>query len=310
MEICIHYYFMMSLLFSFIFFLVGPSINGNIYFGIIDSNVDSINIYDCGRYTDLISDEKDELRKNFFKKERSKCRRHKAMNGLEHTIFSLFFILGVIFGIINLSKGAIGESRQNEIKHQITYITIISIIIEFIITLIYLVYSFYIFENDSPSFIDFNNLIEMTSEIQEKKNIPLTEIKYAYPVNGIIKTDKNGAFAKFNTETNKYELLFPPKEKEKIYDSYAKYKELNKKQYNFNKELYVKKIMIYFLSIVNIMIFNRFYTEIYKKKFLLMLMVLILNVIIYIIIIMEKVYIIVIYILYGLLHCLFQFLFF
>ena len=163
MEICIHYYFMMSLLFSFIFFLVGPSINGNIYFGIIDSNVDSINIYDCGRYTDLISDEKDELRKNFFKKERSKCKRHKAMNGLEHTIFSLFFILGVIFGIINLSKGAIGESRQNEIKHQITYITIISIIIEFIITLIYLVYSFYIFENDSPSFIDFNNLIEMTS---------------------------------------------------------------------------------------------------------------------------------------------------
>ena len=64
----------------------------------------------------------------------------------------------------------------------------------------------------------------MTSEIQEKKNIPLTEIKYAYPVNGIIKTDKNGDFANLTLKQKKYELLFPPYEKENIYDSYAKYK--------------------------------------------------------------------------------------
>ena len=68
-----HYYFIMSLFICFWLFLYGPSINGNIYFGAIDSNIDSTNIYDCGRYTDLISDEKDELRKSFFQKERSKC---------------------------------------------------------------------------------------------------------------------------------------------------------------------------------------------------------------------------------------------
>ena len=241
MKTLFHIYFFISLFFSICIFYLGPSIQGNIYFGIYDLEVKSTDIYDCGRYTDLISDEKDDTRKNFFKKERSKCRRHKAMKGLEYTLFGLHFIIGVIFGILSLFISSHSFRYEDDLKKEIKYITFFFSIIGAILTIIYIGYSCYIFDKDSPSFIDFKNLIEMSSEIQEKKNIPLEQIKYAYPINGIIKTNKNGAFAKFNPEMNKYELLYPPKEDKNIYDSFAKYKELYMKQYNFNKELYIKK---------------------------------------------------------------------
>ena len=241
MEFLYHIYFFISLFFSISIFYLGPSIQGNIYFGMYDLEVKTTDIYDCGRYTDIILDEKNDLRKNFFKNERSKCRRHKAMKGLEYTLFGLHFITGIIFGILSLFFSSDNFHHKDDLRIEVNAITLFFSIIGSILTIIYIGYICHIFDKDSPSFIDFRNLIEMSSEIQEKNNIPLDEIKYAYPINGIIKTNENGAFAKYNPEMNKYELLYPPIEDKNIYDSFAKYKELYMKQYNFNKELYIKK---------------------------------------------------------------------
>ena len=215
------------LIFSIIANSIGQNVRENKYFGSYIVGVSSWDIYDCGRYNSLIDNSLNKIQKNIFKMERSKCRRHKAMIGLEYSIISLNFI----FSIISIFLGIFLKAGEDS-DHTTAKIGLFYPIIGFILSVIYIGYSGYILNNDSPTFIDYNNIYEISN---------ISPINSVFPKNGIIKINEEGAFAKLNKETNKYELLYPPKDQEDIYGSFAKYKDLEKKQYNFNKYLYIKK---------------------------------------------------------------------
>ena len=211
------------LFFSVILYNFGPITKGNKYFGAYIVGENSWDVYDCGRYNSLIDNSDNKIRKNIFEKERSKCRRHKAMVGLEYTLIPLNFIFSIICIILGI---ALKVESYPDHETQTAFIGIIYSIIGLILTVIYIGFSGYIFNNDSPSYIDYNNINEILN---------ISSINSVFPKNGIIKINEKGAFAKLNEETNKYELLYPPNDEEHIYACFAKYKDLGKKQYNFNK---------------------------------------------------------------------------
>ena len=131
------------------------------------------------------------------KKAKNRCNRDKAMYGLEYSSL----IIDVICGFICTVLGLLHYFDIAKPFEKVTgIIGLATGIIGFILTLFYVIYSAYIFSND-PS--------------------------YEY------KREKDLAFAKF--EDNKgYKCLFY---KDKDEDSiYAKYSDLGKKQYNYNKK--------------------------------------------------------------------------
>ena len=91
------------LVFSLIISLNGPMTSGNIYVKNYYSNINGMNIQDCNKITELLNSELNTDRKDFFKKERNKCRRLKAMCDLEYFISFFnctFAFLCCIFGFL------------------------------------------------------------------------------------------------------------------------------------------------------------------------------------------------------------------
>ena len=157
----------------------------------------------CKKESDLYNYYKDnnDAQKDNQKKVLNKCNRNKAMHDLEYTSFIFDIFLGCFCCILSL----LHFFNVGKYCEKITGIIGISLgFIGFIFTFIYIIYSAYIFNNDND---------------------------------GTDKLYENGAYMK--AEGNKYVYLFTEEEYRK--DSnviYAKYKDLGKKQYNYNSELY------------------------------------------------------------------------
>ena len=210
---------------SFIFFLVstiitllsvavfntGPIINGKIgsdednpwktlnCMMISDQYKDKKEEYD----KEIDEEEKNEIDKDMksLKKQRDSCNRKKAMYGLEYSAFTIDLIIGFVCSLLGLLH-YLDEGKSFIPKTGL--IGLISGAIAFIISLIYLIYSILVYSKDT---------------------------------NGNIKTDENGVFAKWDNTHGVYMCLFYEKDNE---DSiYAKFNELGKKQYNYNKDLYI-----------------------------------------------------------------------
>ena len=224
------------LAFSIFIFLNGPMTKGNIYVQNLYIMNNGLNILDCGSYTDIIKEEIIEKKVKFYKKERSKCRRLKAMTGLEYfiSIYNILLLMVIIICGLLMEKSIYREV--------ILFIGSIFILPGIILTIIYTIYNGYIFRNDSPSFIDYQDLIRASTNALILYNYPVEPIWFGVPKNGIIKTNSNGVYAVFNQQTMKYKLLnYDYNKPEKIYDIYTKYKELGSNNYNFNEQLYKKK---------------------------------------------------------------------
>ena len=221
------------IVFNFVIWLNGPMIKGNIYIKMDYSNIKGMNIKDCKKITELMNNELDIYRKDFFKMERNKCRRLYAMLSLEYCIVYINCIFGFICCIIGfLDTGAAGGFG------------VLSSIIGFVLTLVYTIYNGYILHHDSPSYIEYNDLIKMSTKTLILFNTPIEPITYAHPKNELIKTDSNGIYANYDKSLQRYKLKFSSEENGDIYASYAKYKDLYLSAYNFNKTLYIKKNMI------------------------------------------------------------------
>ena len=210
---------------SFIFFLVstiitllsvavfntGPIINGK-----IGSDEDNPwKTLNCMMISDQYKDKKEEYDKEIdeekkneinkdmksLKKQRDSCNRKKAMYGLEYSAFTIDLIIGFVCSLLGLLH-YLDEGKSFIPKTGL--IGLISGAIAFIISLIYLIYSILVYSKDT---------------------------------NGNIKTDENRVFAKWDSTHGVYMCLFYEKDNE---DSiYAKFNELGKKQYNYNKDLYI-----------------------------------------------------------------------
>ena len=127
--------------------------------------------------------------------------RKKAMYGLEYASL----IIDLFFGFICAILGLLHYLDIGKYFEKITgIIGLATGIIGFILTLIYVCYSGYIFTHD----------IDNSSKTY--------------------KLNEDGSFAKWDANENKYKCLFYKSDDEKAI--YAKYNELGKKRYNYDKE--------------------------------------------------------------------------
>jgi len=142
------------------------------------------------------------------KKEKNKCNREKAMYGLEYSALILDITLGFICAVLGLLH-YFDVAKPFE---KITGIIGLSTgIITFILTLVYICYSGYIFT----------------------KHIAISyDSGYSNYRTTLLKLDKEGAFAK--KDGNQYKCLYYKNNKDN--SAYAKYSDLGKRQYNYEKK--------------------------------------------------------------------------
>lgn len=151
--------------------------------------------------TPLTGDEKKKALKP-MKRELNFCNGRKAMYGLERASF----IIDVILGFLCLNLGLLHYFDVGKPFEKVTgIIGLATGIIQFILTLVYVCYSGYIFTNDSPGDSSF------------------------------YKADKDGAIATWDDSKNKYKCDFYDKDDENAI--YAKYSDLWKKAYNYDKDI-------------------------------------------------------------------------
>lgn len=186
-------------IFSVICICTAPIINHVIY------GSSSWNTQNCELISDQYENEDNLIKKNTYKLTLKECRNRKAMYGLEYSAL----ILDVILGFICLILGLLHYFDIAKPFEKITgIIGLSSGVIEFILTMVYLGYSSYVFTNGIV--IDTND---------------------SY----VLKRNKDWALADLSDESrNTYKCLFS---KIEDYGSlFAKYSDLGKKQYNYNKE--------------------------------------------------------------------------
>ena len=142
-----------------------------------------------------------EVKKYTYEWKIDRCEREKAMYNMEYTAFIFDVVIGFVCGLLGLLHYL---QLKKEFVEKTGLIGLICGGVGFILTFVYvvlngLVYTSY-YDNDS-----------------------------------IKKTNGDGAFAEMKQE-GKYECLYFDKV-ENIYAYIAKYSDLNKKQYNYNKDL-------------------------------------------------------------------------
>ena len=135
------------------------------------------------------------------KKELNLCNRQKAVYGLEYSSL----IIDVILAFICLILGLLHYFDIAKPFEKVTgIIGLATGIIQFVLTLVYVCYSGYIFTNDTPR------------------------------SSSLLKADKDGVIATW--DNGNYKCDFYDKDDE--YAIYAKYNEMGKKIYNYNKDMY------------------------------------------------------------------------
>ena len=173
--------------------------------GPVINNIVSINpSKNCKQYSDQYDQYKkagilNEASKKYLKKQLHKCNRDKAMYGLEYSSL----IMDIFFNFVCCLLGFLyyyGVAKGFE--KLIGIFGLASGVICFVMTLVYICYSGYIFTHDHPSYV--------------------------------AKLDKDGFYAKL--EGGVYKCIFKKDDDEDAV--YAKYSELGKKQYNYNKDNY------------------------------------------------------------------------
>ena len=147
--------------------------------------------------------------KKEYKRGINLCNRKKAMYGLEYSSL----IIDVILGFICLILGLLHYFDVAKPFEKVTgIIGLATSIIGFILTLVYIIYSGYIFTNDSPD-----------KNYDSNSNYDL------------YKADSKGIFAKWDDSEKKYKCEYYDKDNNNAI--YAKYNEMGKKIYNYNKDV-------------------------------------------------------------------------
>ena len=151
------------------------------------------------------------------KKILNRCNRHKAMYGLEYSSL----ILDVVLGFICVILGLLHYFDVAKPFEKITgIIGLATGVIGFVLTLVYICYSGYIFTNElAPDSYDNGLSFSGSSSLPTINNV-------------LIKLNGKGAFAE--KDGDGYKCLYY--KKDKVNSIFAKYSDLGKKQYNYQKK--------------------------------------------------------------------------
>ena len=170
--------------------------------------------HNCQYQSDILKNlEKNNADKDTIKEQkkiRNQCNREKAMYGLEYSSLILDVTLGFICTILGLLHYFDVAKPFEKISGIIGLATGV---IGFIMTLVYICYSGYIFTND-VAYREYDG--SGTSRI-------------------IFKLNGDGVFAKKQSD-GRYKCIYYDKDKKDAI--YAKYNDLGKKQYNYEKKRY------------------------------------------------------------------------
>ena len=162
----------------------------------------------CKAYSDEYKDAKkltsDKKALKPYKHALNLCNRKKAVYGLEYASL----ILDVILGFLCLILGLLHYFDVGKPFEKVTgIIGLATGVIQFVLTLVYVCYSGYIFTNDGPR------------------------------SSSLLKADSDGVIATWDDSKKQYKCDFYDKDDEDAI--YAKYNDLGKKIYNYNKD-YIK----------------------------------------------------------------------
>jgi hypothetical protein len=151
------------------------------------------------------------------KKVINQCNRHKAMYGLEYSSL----ILDVVLGFICVILGLLHYFDVAKPFEKITgIIGLATGVIGFVLTLVYICYSGYIFTNElAPDSYDNGLSFSGSSSFPTIDDV-------------LIKLNGKGAFAE--KDGDGYKCLYY--KKDKVNSIFAKYSDLGKKQYNYQKK--------------------------------------------------------------------------
>ena len=211
--------------YGYIYFIISCSI---LLLSIININIGPIVSLAIGSdwknlNCDLLSDEFDEVKKeetdmdddteNYnYKYPINLCKRRKGMYAMEYTAF----IYDITFGFVCSSLGLIHLlGNKLELVQITTLIGIISGILGFCLTFIYIVFNGLVFTNDYYELSQYDLFLSI----------------------GIYKRNGNGVFAKLD-DYGYYKCL-EYDGPENVYALFAKYSDYLKKQYSYNKDLYL-----------------------------------------------------------------------
>ena len=178
---------------------IGPCISGK-----FDDGVETWGNANCAE----LKDEYDELegltkeQEKFYEVQIDKCERTKAMYNMEYTSFIFDIVIGFVCSLLGLLH--IFEVKKDFVANT-GLVGLICWVVGFVLSFVYVIFNGLVFTNNYTD---------------------------------IVKTDENGAFMQLtDAATNKYKCL-EYDDSGDIYFIYAKYSELNKKQYNYDKDFH------------------------------------------------------------------------
>ena len=196
------------LVLSLVTICVSPIINN------VNHNFSGWRTLNCQYFVDRVKSEEvklDEIQK--FKKIRTLCERKKAMHDLEYASLIINIVLGFVCSNLSLLHYLnIGKDFEKKTG----MIGFITGIIGFILTLVYVCYNGYIFNNDI-AYVEYNY-----------------DGTYS---GGILKLFPNGATKKNDGNGN---FITAYENEKEVFSQYIKYKDLGKKQYNYDNQYYEK----------------------------------------------------------------------
>ena len=180
--------------------------------------------YACGLYSDQykyaedsvkgLSSELKDKRLNPIKKEKTRCNRRKAMNGLEYVVSNL----NIIFGFVCAFAGFLLYFNIGNLGNDGKFIGLIGLgcgVVGFVLTLVYVIESGIVFTDVVGNLKDLNS-----------------NYYYSYQ----IKIDSDGAYLKWNDSKKRYECIFYKKDNE---DSlFLKYSDYGNKYLNYIKDIH------------------------------------------------------------------------
>lgn len=195
---------------------IAPNINN------VHGNSDDWATQNCELISDHIKLLKGDI--TTLKKMKNLCYRQKAMHNMEYATFIINIIIGFVCADLALIH-YLGFGKDFEIKTGI--IGLIGGVIGFILTLVYVCYSGYIFTND-VAFLKIN-ISETTINYNERRTVG--------------KLYSNGATYKwkpdeYSDNENVGEYVTEYENDRKDFSNYIRYKDLGKKQYNYNSKFY------------------------------------------------------------------------
>ena len=177
----------------------------------------------CALISDKIKLLKGDVTK--YKKMKNLCYRQKAMHDMEYTSFIINIILGFLCADLALIV-YLGYGKEFEIQTGV--IGLVAGIIGFILTLVYVCYSGYIFTQDVPYL-----------ELSINNNLGY------YDDDCIQKLYSNGAKYKFELDDPEVSktigsYIAVDETEREDFATFIRYKDLGKKQYNYNSDYYKK----------------------------------------------------------------------